>query len=267
MPFRFLFLAALLSSSLTLHAGPVFYAISFKAPDVSPVGVFGTINPSTGVVTQIGPNTPDLSHDIAVSPSGVVYAIFGDSLYTIDKTTGVASSAIGILPADLQSIAFRPDGALFGVTGSDLYTINPATAGGALVGSIGLALDNIRFDGAGNLYTMTAESNSLLYLVNQTTAAPTLIGPSGTDDISLGAFYGGVFLGTNYTLGPQVVSVNPLTGAATLGASTDMIYLFALDPTSIPEPGTIGMLGAGLAALIAGAWRTSRTAPSGACRD
>ena len=85
-----------------------------------PVGVFGTIDPSTGAVTTIGPNTPNLSHDLAVSPSGVVYAIFGDSLYTIDKTTGIASSAIGVLPADLQSIAFRPDGVLFGVTGSDL---------------------------------------------------------------------------------------------------------------------------------------------------
>jgi hypothetical protein len=267
MPLRFLLLAALLSSSLTLQAGPVFYALSFKAPDVSPVGVFGTIDPSTGSVTQIGPNTPDQSHDLAVSPSGVVYAIFGDALYTVDKTTGVASSAIGILPIGLQSIAFRPDGALFGVTASDLYTVDPATAAGALIGSIGLDLDNIRFDDAGNLYTMTAEPNSLLYRVNQTTAAPTLIGASGADDISLGAFYGGVFLGTNYTSGPQVVSVKPLTGAATLGASTDMIYLFALDPTSVPEPGTVGMLGAGLAALIAGAWRISRKAPSGACRD
>jgi hypothetical protein len=267
MPFRFLLLATLLSSSLTLHAGPVFYAISFKAPEVSPVGVFGTIDPATGAVTPIGPNTPDLSHDLAISPSGVVYAIFGNSLYTIDKTTGIASSPIGVLPADLQSIAFRPDGALFGVTGSDLYTINPATAAGSVIGSIGLKLDNIRFDAAGNLYTMTAEPNSLLYRVNQTTAAPTLIGASGTDDISLGAFYGGVFLGTNFTAGPQLVSVNPLSGAATLGASTDMIYLFALDPTSVPEPGTIGMLGAGLAALIAGARRTSRKAPSVACRD
>ena len=55
----------------------------------------------------------------------MVYAIFGDSLYTIDKTTGIASSAIGVLPADLQSIAFRPDGALFGVTGSDLIRSIP----------------------------------------------------------------------------------------------------------------------------------------------
>jgi hypothetical protein len=101
------------------------------------------------------------------------------------------------------------------------------------------------------LYVMSAEANSLLYLVNQTTAATTLIGASGTDDISLGAFYGGVFLGTNVTDVPRIVSVNPANGLATLGAPTTggMIYLIALDPTSVPEPGTVGMLAAGAGLL------------------
>jgi hypothetical protein len=204
------------------------------------------------VVTPIGPNTPDLSHDIAISPAGSVYGIFDTSLYTIDKLTG-ATAAVGVFSASIQSLAFRSDGVLFGVDDTSLYTINPATAAATLVGSLGLGvgLDNIRFDGAGSLYTMTAEPNSLLHLVNQTTGAATLIGASGTDDISLGAFYGGVFLGTNLTDQARIVSVNPFTGAATLGASTDMIYLFALDPTSVPEPGTIVLIGVGLAALMA----------------
>jgi hypothetical protein len=244
--------AALFSSVFSLHAGPVFYAISFKAPDVSPVGVFGTINPATGVVIPIGPNTPNLSHDIAISPTGNAYGIFDTSLYTVDKLTG-ATASVGVLSAAIQSLAFRSDGVLFGADDTSLYTINPATAAATLVGSLGLGvgLDNIRFDGSGNLYTMTAEANSLLHLVNQTTGAATLIGASGTDDISLGAFYGGIFLGTNFTDQPRIVSVSPFTGAATLGAPTDMIYLFALDPTSVPEPGTIALFGAGLAAVMA----------------
>ena len=77
MLLRLLLFAIFLSS--TLLAGPVFYAISFKAPEVSPIGLFGTIDPGTGVVTQLGPNTPDLSHDIAVSPAGTVYAIIAFS--------------------------------------------------------------------------------------------------------------------------------------------------------------------------------------------
>jgi hypothetical protein len=247
-----LLVAALFSSTLALHAGPVFYAVSFKAPDVSPVGVFGTIDPSTGVVTQIGPNTPNLSHDLAVSPIGQVYGIFDTSLYTIDKVTGI-SALVGLMPVSIQSLAFRSDGVLFGVDDSSLYTINPATAATIGIGPLGIAggLDNIRFDANDNLHVMSAETNSLLYLVNQTTAAATLIGASGTDDISLGAFHGGVFLGTNVTDVPRIVSVNPANGLATLGAPTTggMIYLIALDPTSVPEPGTIGMIAAGAGLL------------------
>jgi hypothetical protein len=271
MPRRLLLFATLFSFTLTLQAGPVFYAISYKAPEASAVGIFGSINPATGVVTQIGPSTPNYGHDLDVSPSGQVYAIFGDSLYTIDKDTGVVSSAIGILPTGVHSIAFRSDGALFGVTTTDLYSIDPATAAGTHIGAVGLIpeLDNIRFDNFDNLYTMTAEPDSLLYVLNQTSAVPTLIGASGTDDISLGAFFGGMFLGTNVTDVPRIVSVNPTTGLATLGAATDpnYIYLFSLDPTSVPEPGTVGLLGAGLVALIAGARRISRTAPSDEYRD
>lgn len=234
----------LLLSAAALHAGPVFYAVSFKAPISAPVGVFGTIDPNTGVVTPIGPETPNLSHDIAISPVGQVYGIFDESLYTIDKLTG-STALIGAMPTAIQSFAFRSDGVLFGVDDTSLYTVNPATAATTLIGSLGLGvgLDNIRFDNSGNLHVMTAEADSSLYLVNQTSGAASLIGASGTDDISLGAYYGGRFLGVNVTDQPRLVSVNPFTGAATLGAPTGgVIYLFALDPTTVPEPGTIGMI-------------------------
>jgi hypothetical protein len=248
------FAAALVSSALSLHAGPVFYAISFTSGDTPPAPVFGTIDPFTGVVTPIGPAMPPASHDLAIAPNGQVFGIFDDtSLYTIDKVTG-STALIGTFGGgvEIQTMAFRSDGVLFGADDTSLYTINPATAATALVGSLGLGagLDNIRFDGSGNLHVMTAEASSLLYLVNQTLGTASLIGASGTDDISLGAFYGGVFLGTNVTDVPRVVSVDPTTGLATLGASTGgVIYMFALDPTSVPEPGTVGLIALGLGAL------------------
>jgi outer membrane protein assembly factor BamB len=246
---RFAGLLVLLGTSvLGLHAGPVFYTMSFgDAP------ALGTIDPNTGTVTPIGAPLTGFGHDITVSPSGAVYEIIDDNLFSINKTTGV-SALIGALPTDAQSLAFRSDGTLFVGSHADLYTVNPLTAAGTLIGSMNLpaSADNIRFGPSGNLYVMSAEANSGLYLLNTSTGASTFVGLSGQDDISLGAFYNGVFLGTNAPVTGQMVTVNPATGAATIGAPTNGIYLFALDPTSVPEPGTFGLLlaGAGLLCFV-----------------
>jgi hypothetical protein len=243
----------LLGSFFVLHAGPVFYAMSYAD---SPV--FGTIDPNTGTVSPIGTPLTGFGHDVTVSPSGAVFAIVDDNLLSIDKTTGVAST-IGALPADAQSLAFRTDGTLFLGSHTALFLVNPLTAGGTLIGPMNLPVnaDNIRFDGSGNLYVMSAEANSALYLLNTSTGATTFVGLSGQDDISLGAFYGGVFLGTNAPVTGQIVTVNPATGAGTIGAPVNGTYLFALDPRSVPEPGTFGMLLAG-AMLVVARVRTRR---------
>ena len=234
-------LVFLLLSVFALHAGPTFYTMSFAT---SPI--FGTIDPNTGAVTTIGAPLTGYGHDITVSPAGLVYAIVDGDLLSIDKSTGVGST-IGALPTDAGSLAFRSDGTLFVATHTALYTVDPLTVGATLLGPMGLPAnaDNIRFDGSGNLYVMSAESNSGLYSLNTATGSASFIGLSGQDDISLGAFYGGVFLGTNAPSISQIVTVNPSTGAATTGALTNNIYLFALDPTSVPEPGTFGLLLAG----------------------
>jgi len=239
MSFRLL--AFLLISVLGLHAGPTFYALSFGT---SPV--LGTIDPNTGAVTTIGAPLTGSGHDLTVSPSGSIYAIVDDNLLSIDKSTGLAST-IGALPNDAESLAFRSDGALFVASHTARFLVNPLTAAGTLIGQMNLpaSADNIRFDGSANLYVMSAEANSGLYLLNTSTAATTLIGSSGQDDISLGAFFGGVFIGTNAPVTGEIVNVNPATGAATVGAPVNGIYLLALDPTSVPEPGTLSLLLAG----------------------
>src|SRR5881394_1347124 len=154
MPFRHFFRAALLAVACIAiaHAGPVFYAISYADNPV-----FGTIDPTTGVMTPIGPGGPGYGHDVTVSPGGVVYAITGNTLYSVDKVTGIFTS-IGALPTDSQSLAFRPDGTLFMTTFTSLYTVDPGTADATLIGPLGsLKLDNIRFGPGGGLYVMTAE--------------------------------------------------------------------------------------------------------------
>src|SRR4051812_38366923 len=103
---------------------------------------------------------------------------------------------------------------------------------------------------------MTAESNNRLVILNPATGAETRVGPSGQGDISLGVFLGGRVLGTNGGgLGPQLVSVNPITGAGTPGPLTNEIYLIASVPT--PEPGTIGLIAAGAVAM--GLWKRRRS--------
>jgi hypothetical protein len=241
--------ALLLVSGLALQAGEVFYAVSFDIP----TGVFGTLDPFTGSFSQIGPALPGHAHDVTVSPDGTVYAVVDSNLVTIDKSTGVAA-LIGALPANLQSLAFRSDSTLFGASFADLYTVDPSTAAGTLIGSLGVgtAADNIRFGAGNTLYLMSAESNSALYTVNTTTGATTLVGQSGVDDTSLGAFLGGTFYGTNQIGGTEshIVSIDSSTGLGTEGALTDDIYLFALDPTSVPEPGTVLLCAAGIGALL-----------------
>lgn len=231
--------------------GATFYALAFDQPTTTP---FGTIDPTTGVFTQIGSNFPDSAQDIAVSPTGVVYAILETGALVTINTTTAAITTVGTLPSGVQSLAFRPDGTLFGASGTSLYTLNKSTAAGTLLGAMGLGgsgADNIRFDGS-TLLVMTTDANSKLYSLNQTTGAGTLIGSSGVNDVSLDAFSGGILYGSN-TVGAQnrIVQINPATGAGTEGANMSTEYLFSLASTAAPEPATFLICCAGLA-LLAG---------------
>jgi len=76
--------------------------------------VLGTVNPTTGVVTQIG-NMGDLFAGIAFSCAGVLYGVTGDggnvseSLFSINQSTG-AATLVGALGNgdDGEAIAFNP---------------------------------------------------------------------------------------------------------------------------------------------------------------
>lgn len=249
-------LALVLGSTATVKATTSFYAVPFDEASTP----FGTIDPTTGVFTQIGSNFSDAILDLAVSPLGVVYAVTeAGSLITINSSTA-AVSTIGTLPSGVHTLAFRPDGTLFGATTTSLYTLNPTTGSGTLLGSMGLGAgiqgDNIRFDGS-SLFVMTTQTNSRLFSLNETSGASTLVGSSGVDDVSLGAFFGGVFLGSNQSGGQnRIVQINPSTGAGTEGATMNNEYLFALAPTATPEPATFMILGIGLA-FLAGKKRLS----------
>src|SRR3954468_9582208 len=91
----------LLFSGSIAQAGAVFYAIAYgNAPIVA------TVDPNTGAATPIGAALTGYGHDIAVSPTGSVYAVIDTDLYSINKVTGAAALIGSFGGPAVQSIAF-----------------------------------------------------------------------------------------------------------------------------------------------------------------
>jgi hypothetical protein len=136
--------AALAASlALVLSAAPIVnpqaYVITFS-------NEFGTVDLSTGVFHQIGPDTPASMADL-VWANGVLY-----SLVTSGNDVG------------------------------DLATINPSTGQATVVGPTGLGYDAFSLGGVGGKLYLTdfnfGGGTQNLYSVNPATGAATLIGPT-----------------------------------------------------------------------------------------
>jgi hypothetical protein len=241
----------------------MFYSIHLKAAVVYATNesAFGQMDPSTGVFTQISPETA--MNDIAFAPNGVLYAIANGLLTTVNLSTG-GLTTIGALPPVPESLAFLNSSELLVLTTPGaLYDVDPLTASYSLIGdvpsgaSMGGGTGNIRFDPQnGMLYETSYSADSELFVVNPSNASATLIGSTTLTDISLGTFSGGLFYGTaesgaNY----EVITLDPATAATSLVASTNGIYSFA----AIPEPDSVLLLAAGLTALLACRYGTNKS--------
>lgn len=159
---------------------------------------------------------------------------------TIDLQTGQFTS-VGTTDYSPQDLTRLPGGTLFGVDSStNLRIVNPATGSSTVVGTMGDSIfaTKLRSDG-----TMFGIGSSNLYTINTSTAAPTLVGPTG---LSIGGLYDMAFDGNNLFLtnNENLYSVNTSTGSASLigsigfeVASMDSengtLYGFTSDGTSI----------------------------------
>jgi len=168
----------------TLHA---IQSITAGAP------TFGTINPTTGTLSTIGPVTGLGASDIV---SGL----------TIDGVTGAAYITAGA-----------------GAGTGSLYSFNLATGAATLIGAHGVAgalFVDIAINCAGDMYGHDIASDSL-YSINKTTGAATLIGTHGLAanfaqgmdfDNNDGTLYAAIYTGSGtYTYG----TFNLTTGAIT----------------------------------------------------
>jgi hypothetical protein len=200
---------------LATSSNGTLYALT--VPFVGGSNEFGTIDPSTGAITNIAPATGDLE-TMAFSSDGTLF--------------GIAYASSGPEP---------------------LYTINPATGADSFIadlsGPVSTAANALRFRGD-TAYTTSYTTPSGLYTIDLTSGAGTLIGNTGLNfDNVVGAFVNGQFVDIAETnQGDQIFWIDPTTGAATPGATVDNVYVFAL---ATPEPSSATLLGIGFGCLLA----------------
>ena len=201
--------------------------------------------------------------DIAFDPSGNLWGISFSSIYTIDKTTGAATLVGNHGISSGNALAFSATGTLYaaGATTTNLYTVNTGSGAGSLVGNMGFSSGgDLAFNG-GNLYLA---SPTQLVRVNAGSGAGALVGSFGVSDVfGLATGDNGVLYAT---AGRSVFTVNTTSGAATLATTwsafsptlgtafgTAFVTEAGAPPeTSVPEPGTLLLIAAGLIGIVSG---------------
>jgi hypothetical protein len=236
-------------------------------------GQFGTLNPTNGAFTQIGPLNPDPLLGLVPGPNGSLLGVsLGGNLDATNPATGVASvigaTGMGPAPATSPFDTGEFNGTVYVTDGNNnLYTVNTTTGAVSLIGATGLLPcpsvtdptglgDEAFFSVAGNFYltfdgfdytTNAVLIPPALYQINPTTGAATLIGPTAFGiDAALqvnGTVY--AFTGAN-----TVLSLDVANGSTSFVTNYDPNAMDVAGASPTPEPGLFGLLGVGIAAVF-----------------
>lgn len=222
----------------------------------------GTINVATGATTLIGTLGGDQITDLAFSPSGVLYGLSFDNLYSIDRTTGATTfiGAHGI--AGGNALVFGTNGTLYGAGSSStsLFSLSTTTGAATSLGSLGFeSAGDLAFNG-GDLF-LSSSTGQLIRINLAGTVSGTAVGNFGFNDVfGMATAQNGILYGIS---GTQIFSVNTMSGAGTLlrdyggsqlGAANGTTFMSEAlppgPPSTVPEPTTVALLGTGLVGLI-----------------
>lgn len=248
-----------------VQATPTVYGSAYTGPGGA--ATLYNIDPNTGAATSIGAIGFNQVGGIDFNSSGILYGVgkrVSDGvqvLLQINPTTG-AGTQVGAttLSTDVQDISFRnSDGALFGYSGGNLYTFSIATGAATLVGNVGDGFptgNGLAFSPFDTLYKA---DNIALRTINQSNGSSTIATlltysnafdrVNGMDfDNATGILWGSVKDGgsNNY-----LASIDIGTGAVTyVGLSVSGLDALSIAVATIPEPGTLTLVGMGLIGLL-----------------
>ncbi len=228
---------ALAQSTVSTGAGPLLYVVTFA-------GQFGTLDPTTGVFSQIGPVTMDPLGGLVPGPNGYAGVSFSGNLDSINPATGAISviGATGL--GNLAGVTGELNGTVYATDlNNNLYTINTSTGASSLIGPTGLppcpfltnpaeVSDEALFTVGGKLYatfdgynlnTMALVDAPKLYQINPTTGVATLVGPTAFQIDAAVEVNGTVYALTGFN---QVLTLDLSTGNTALVGNYDPATFF-----------------------------------------